>query len=493
MCRGVDPCRRSAGIQSIDSARHEKREDPAASQHDEPDWLRAQKSDDDWFITTRCQIEELEISSRYRRSWFCVLLSRYCILYLLYARCARLPPETPTIDRQHARRIYMLCRFDGCVAHTAANTSLPWAPPSGKVRQHHGTFVPCCHKCDRGVGLCSNSRGEEHIVVEQILPFAHLDEMDKPLTFLELGAFDGLHASNTLHLEHCLGWRGLLIEPHPDAFDRLALNRPRAWSLGTAVSNACAGDTVRFSRYSAPTSKIRQTRGGGKNGSTVEIPCMPLSKPLRLLGIRQLAVAFIDVEDSELAVISSIDWARLEVAIIVVEERGTLINKNRRVDADRVRQTLRAAGLTQVLTSCMRDGLCNAFFVHPKWVYVSTLMASLAKWGGGQPQKQPQPPQSQQQSQTHVRTVVQSTDTFAKSCPTNKVSKYKWRWWPRMCLRGMATDDNKHNGTQPLCKQLFWRRLGLPAPPGGHSHAGGAPEPPFVPAVAGRSQRWPRD
>ena len=303
---------------------------------------------------------------------------------------------------------------------------------------------------------------------EQILPFAHLDKMAKPLTFLELGAFDGLHASNTLHLEHCLGWRGVLIEPHPDAFDRLALNRPRAWSLGSAVSNACGGDTVRFSRHARPTSRVRGTRSGGSNGSTVEIPCMPLSKPLGLLGVRQLAVAFIDVEDSELAVISSIDWSYLEVAIIVVEERGTLINQNRRVDAERVRQMLRDAGLTHVLTSCLRDGLCNAFFVHPKWVYVSALMANLANWGRG-------PPQSQQQHSQHVRTVVQSTDTFAKSCPTNKVSKSKWTWWPRMCLRGMATDDNKHNGTQPLCKQLFWRRLGLAPPPGTDAYAVSSP------------------
>ena len=76
-------------------------------------------------------------------------------------------------------------------------------------------------------------------MVEQILPYMRLEQMAKPLTFLELGAFDGIHASNTLYLEHCLGWRGLLIEPHPDAFARLALNRPRSWTIGSAVSDSC--------------------------------------------------------------------------------------------------------------------------------------------------------------------------------------------------------------------------------------------------------------
>ena len=34
-------------------------------------------------------------------------------------------------------------------------------------------------------------------------------------TFLELGAFDGWKESNTLHLETCLGWRGILVDGQP--------------------------------------------------------------------------------------------------------------------------------------------------------------------------------------------------------------------------------------------------------------------------------------
>ena len=41
-------------------------------------------------------------------------------------------------------------------------------------------------------------------------------------TFVELGAFDGMEAANTLVLEKCFGWRGLLIEANPSNFARLA-------------------------------------------------------------------------------------------------------------------------------------------------------------------------------------------------------------------------------------------------------------------------------
>lgn len=37
-------------------------------------------------------------------------------------------------------------------------------------------------------------------------------------TYLEMGAFNGIKFSNTLHLHETLGWRGLLIEPNPSSF-----------------------------------------------------------------------------------------------------------------------------------------------------------------------------------------------------------------------------------------------------------------------------------
>ena len=43
----------------------------------------------------------------------------------------------------------------------------------------------------------------------------------KPGQFVELGALDGVTGSNTLGLEACYGWSGLLIEANPTNFRRL--------------------------------------------------------------------------------------------------------------------------------------------------------------------------------------------------------------------------------------------------------------------------------
>ena len=43
--------------------------------------------------------------------------------------------------------------------------------------------------------------------------------------FVELGGNDGLNQSNSKHLELFRGWRGVLIEPVPKNFHRMAKNR----------------------------------------------------------------------------------------------------------------------------------------------------------------------------------------------------------------------------------------------------------------------------
>lgn len=48
--------------------------------------------------------------------------------------------------------------------------------------------------------------------------------------FVELGAMDGLHNSNTILLEESYGWTGLCIEPHPESFGQLVRNRSCACS-----------------------------------------------------------------------------------------------------------------------------------------------------------------------------------------------------------------------------------------------------------------------
>ncbi len=55
--------------------------------------------------------------------------------------------------------------------------------------------------------------------------------------FVDVGAFDGVHTSNTLSFAQ-QGWTGLCIEPHPGYYPLLVRNRPESVCLQTA----CVGD-----------------------------------------------------------------------------------------------------------------------------------------------------------------------------------------------------------------------------------------------------------
>ena len=60
----------------------------------------------------------------------------------------------------------------------------------------------------------------------------------RPGRFVELGAYTGIDFSNTLVLERCFGWTGLLIEANSQNFKKLAHSGRSATLRRSAI---CAG------------------------------------------------------------------------------------------------------------------------------------------------------------------------------------------------------------------------------------------------------------
>ena len=54
-------------------------------------------------------------------------------------------------------------------------------------------------------------------------------------TFLELGALDGNTFSNTRYYEEQRGWRGVLIEPNREEFEKIPITRPHAIAVNAAI------------------------------------------------------------------------------------------------------------------------------------------------------------------------------------------------------------------------------------------------------------------
>ncbi|ORA46309.1 hypothetical protein BST22_22165 [Mycolicibacterium chubuense] len=133
-------------------------------------------------------------------------------------------------------------------------------------------------------------------------------------TFIELGANDGLQASNTFLLEQELSWSGILIEPIPQLADEAQRNRPRATVICAAASSSSECAIIDMA-YEDLTSKVEMSGSGG-----VSVATTTLSTVIdHVAKGRAPDLLSIDVEGHELDVIAGLDLKRHRPRWILVE------------------------------------------------------------------------------------------------------------------------------------------------------------------------------
>lgn len=274
-----------------------------------------------------------------------------------------------------------------------------WHPRS--VQLAAAPFAPCC-QCEanrdmqfaqQSVRRCSNTANEEFIFVEMFLPFLrrhHSAGQNQPRTFIELGGNNGLSGSNTLYLEHCLGWRGIMLEGHTAQHAKLAANRPAVLTIGSAV--CAAGQSV--VKYGTPSAGRRQPSDRPTVTSQmlsdvaaaaqphVSVPCAPLQSYLTPLGVSYTDLLSLDVEGSELVVLESLDWSKFSAATLIVEE---LRVEGVGLGWPKVRELLARRGYEHALSTCFRNfpTICDNYYVLPDRYDMEGLKARLGwqRWG----------------------------------------------------------------------------------------------------------------
>ena len=164
--------------------------------------------------------------------------------------------------------------------------------------------------------------------------------------YCELGAYDGVRQSNTLHLEMFRGWRGVLIEPVSENFQLLIRNRSsrrnrlvRAASVGfdfvglempIAVGGLMSTPMVGKSDISDPKENAAVGRQNQRRFAGTEAePPIEMSPALTLTRIfdenqcpREIDLLSLDVEGGEIEVLSGLDFDKYRVEWIVVESRN---------------------------------------------------------------------------------------------------------------------------------------------------------------------------
>ena len=176
----------------------------------------------------------------------------------------------------------------------------------------------------------------------------------RPSAFVELGALDGVSLSNTIMLERCFNWTGLLIEASPRNFAGLR-NAPRtAAKVHSAVCNQPG--TLRFADVRGPVAgqldvrpmgaRTSPTPGSQRTGG-VEVPCAPLGAMMAEHKLRSPAFLSLDVEGAEEHVLRTVDPRTFSV--VVIERSAFDAPKNARVHV-----LMTTAGMRLAAHLCVR-------------------------------------------------------------------------------------------------------------------------------------------
>lgn len=156
---------------------------------------------------------------------------------------------------------------------------------------------------------------------------------DDELFYVDVGANDGLIVSNTAHFDLNLGWNGICIEPHPIAFSKLQKNRVNSKNINFCVSESetevdflvvhgYAEMLSGIKNYYHPDHLLRidseiEKHGGSKE--LVKVQSKPLKKIFDEYNVKKVDYLSIDTEGSELEILSSIDFEKVDIRIISTE------------------------------------------------------------------------------------------------------------------------------------------------------------------------------
>jgi|SRR2546430_10095687 len=132
-------------------------------------------------------------------------------------------------------------------------------------------------------------------------------------TFVDIGAGDGVHGSNSLYFEN-LGWHGLCVDADPRNHQRL---RQRSCAVETCAVASNPG-VWPFGMYAHKPSWSGLDRHG-TDYHQVPVACRTLEDLLQHANIDQIDVLSIDVEGTELDVWNSFNPHRHRPSIVIIE------------------------------------------------------------------------------------------------------------------------------------------------------------------------------
>lgn len=182
-------------------------------------------------------------------------------------------------------------------------------------------------------------------------------------TYVELGAFNGKHESNTRFFDLCLGWEGILIEANPLQYRRLVRNRPNAHRL--SFSPTCSNEGTAIFQTGRETMSGLQGVISSVSEKPTNVPCGNLTPVLTELLNGHVSLFVLDVEGAEPLVLKHLDWSEVFIEVFVVESWSANCLKEPEAckSRDEVRQILE---MQQGYRRYSRPIYKSDLYIHPE-------------------------------------------------------------------------------------------------------------------------------
>lgn len=182
--------------------------------------------------------------------------------------------------------------------------------------------------------------------------------------FVEFGASDGMRNSNTFLLERDYGWRGVLIEPVPEEFQKLRQNRPNAVCIEASIASGAGQcelvvpDDPQFAADKRVAGDDRYAGYRAESGRRIIVKAMELNDAIAAGKPQGEIVDFlsIDTEGGEADSLESLDFDRWKVLCVCVE------HNNRVRDAERIKKLMASRGFS--MSPCRSTMFQDFWFIN---------------------------------------------------------------------------------------------------------------------------------
>jgi FkbM family methyltransferase len=154
-------------------------------------------------------------------------------------------------------------------------------------------------------------------------------------TYLEIGANDGIHTSNTAALELMFGWSGILVEPNPILAELCRKNRPNStvvecavWKESTTVEMEVPHVTIKKTRGDLLSRISGLERNEGKFSrwfdqgyNKIKVPAKTVTTIIESYMNQPYFIDYmsLDTEGAELEGLMGVDFSKIDIKFMTVE------------------------------------------------------------------------------------------------------------------------------------------------------------------------------